>query len=282
MSSPGSSSVGAPAAATPQKRRKVSQKIVDSGVDHLLDNTEDKDRVYINKMLDEKHHSVTSFLAGMLRDGEVEKALERKQQTQVMHLLGPKMPDRLQGFLLKHFTRRYCRELVDLFIGSNLFPPGEKSVELCDDETYLGLVMYAIHGIGNMPVPIDHACSGYEEPMKLVHMQRYNQVSQGAPRLEGLTPDTTNDYVHYKRDPEDVTMVNLTLRPDCRIELPWTCQTIQKYSDWKLEEAYCYSSASIRSRAGGMNQCCSRSSTQTSSSSSTTRRSSSSLARVTS
>ena len=73
------------------KRRRSTRSAVEHGVDVLMESGVHQTRAYIIAELDRRPEEVTHFIADMLRDGEVEKAIERKRSASVRLVLGLKL-----------------------------------------------------------------------------------------------------------------------------------------------------------------------------------------------
>ena len=115
------------AAVTPKRKRAISERDVDRGLDRLVDNSEDTTLKYINETLESKSPEVADLIAKWLRDGDVERALARKKAQSMDAVLGPVIPERKQGFRLKHFKRRFLRVFVDMCAKTTLVPGYEAS-----------------------------------------------------------------------------------------------------------------------------------------------------------
>ena len=64
------------------KRRKIAKSQQATGADNLLSSAADKSRTYILKSLEgESRDDLAGLIADMIRDGDLDKALERTKKT---------------------------------------------------------------------------------------------------------------------------------------------------------------------------------------------------------
>lgn len=76
------STMGLLSTPTSSKKRKVGGRAVETGVDRMLSSGAESDLKYVTKELEDKPE-VLAEVARLLRDGELEKAIRRKQTAAV-------------------------------------------------------------------------------------------------------------------------------------------------------------------------------------------------------
>ena len=163
------------------KKRRVSQSDLNRGLDHMLERSIDKDADYVDSVIRGKF-DLSAFVASMLRDGEIQDALQRRGEAALTRALGRKMPPRSKKF--KNLSKTFAVELVELIKESKLFGDDEE-VDI-DADAIKTAVAVALRVTLDTNLPKEHDHPEYEGTLRLVLLQRARDVG-GMGRLAALT-----------------------------------------------------------------------------------------------
>jgi hypothetical protein len=168
-----------PAKKKPQSRVQKSSEV---GFDHILDNQEDADFIYVTRCLNERPR-LRAVVASLLRDGEIDRALMRRDSKAIAMQLGKPLTTRMKK--LKNLAPRLWTQLfnhLNNIEGDATFEP-----EGADPISHLEKMQFCCFALNSMPdtdVPKQHPCSEWEGPMLAVLKARCAEVG---PRLDSLT-----------------------------------------------------------------------------------------------
>ena len=212
--------------------RKRSRASLEGAVDNLLDGGINKTIEFVTNELKSRPHEVASFLANMLRDGEIEEALERKKAKAAV--LGDLVPLRKGGTKLKHMGRRFDKEMIEELVGKAAW--SDEHVEIL--RPVKAPQMCAILGValqqhGETLVPTTHAYAKYEGPLKAVLRERGEAMQN---RLRGKTAQQMVDLAHFVlvEGGEVEPRVDMPFHGKSLV-FPFTDQQINRGRPWKIE-----------------------------------------------
>ena len=236
------------------KRRKTSSAQVVMGAMNLVDSSAQKNRTYIAQQLEgEEKDELASMVADMLRDGDLEKALQAKKMQATARVLGPKLPKTKKGkTFFKMLGRRWDRQAVDAFLGSPLADQKVSTLKELPGPRYQQLVGMALNQDPENEVPMKHRHAAYEGPLIAVCLCQYKALGE---RLQGLTLKTAQTIAHFywsKDKPHVITAQWLNVGEGIRIPIPK--EEIEEHNDWEIVHAYSLQKAFFRSKVAGRSQ----------------------------
>ena len=234
------------------KRRKITKSQQATGADNLLSSAADKSRTYILKSLEgESRDDLAGLIADMIRDGDLDKALERKKKNSTIRALGPQLPMNKKGQTMwKMLGRRFDREVVEMIMEKTLFEKDEASLKLVSAKRFNEIICMALHQSPDSQVPTAHKYSQFENPLKAACLLRARQVG---PRLTSLTKENINDlaYFYWSVDkPLEITSEWL----QCVVKLPWPAQEMKEHADWLIIDGWSLKKATFQSESAGRSQ----------------------------
>ena len=253
MATPPVHAVTIPGAAyeTP-KKRKTTVTQLHTGVDNRLASSSGNTRTYINNMLGgDVNDDLASLVAEMLRDGDLQLALERKKTASVTKLLGRMIPMNKKGSTRwKMLGRRFDRTIVDNMAGAPLFTSDDASLKFANAKRYSHIVGMALNQAEGTEVPHSHDCARFEQPLVCVCMVRYKDCGE---RLKGITKESllTLAYFYYAPGTNKMVTAPWFLTVDQFIELPITNQELITFDDFVLENTHSIKQARVHSVKGG-------------------------------
>lgn len=196
------------------KKRKVRASAVQAGVDNLLVNSCQADKAYINRMLDE-NEAIVPVLASMIRDGEIDRALKRKETAALTQALGLKLNARCRKF--RNFTPRLWKLLLQNILGAKSLSDFAGDKDGFDDREVQHLCKFALGIVDDTPLPQVYDKAGYEGPLMSVLLARYKSQGQ---LLKNLSYDQLKAGVgYYMVDPADPTTMHVRGKPNLSFNL---------------------------------------------------------------
>lgn len=207
------------------KKRKVRSSAVAAGVDNLLVNSCQADKAYINRTLDE-NEAIVPVLACMIRDGEIDKAIQRKETAALTQALGLKLNPRCRRF--RNFTPRLWKLTFQNLVG---FKPiaefvGDKGG--FDDREIQNLCKFGLRISDNTPVPQKHDQAGFEGPLMSVLIARHQSL--GSPHRNLSYEQLKAGVGYYVRDPSDPTKMQVSGHPNLTFSLGYRRDFLQQMS----------------------------------------------------
>jgi hypothetical protein len=224
------------ATAADKKRRKTSIHQCHTAADNLLTSASDKSRTYIvHSLQGEENDELASLIADMLRDGDLNKALDRKRMSGKMRALGPLLPVNKKGQTTwKMLGRRFDRELVELLVGKSLFGKDESSLKLISGQRYNQLVCFAMHQHPDTEIPCSHSHAQHENPLKAVCLLRYEAMGK---RLVGLTKHTIQQLGHFLWKASSPLQLSTPVL-GVAVKIPMTMAEYGEADDWKVQDSW--------------------------------------------
>jgi hypothetical protein len=202
------SAVAMSAHSTP-KRVRLSEASTDVNIDSLILSVADADVKYCVTVLS-GNSELAAFCASMLRDRQLQKALDRKKQSSMQVKLGKVLPDRCKKF--RALPKKLCLNALMSITGDKLFDDdaadakGEGDSFVVDQKSLTRLLAYACKVTADTELPKTHQFNKHEGPTMCVLLARASQVD-AAQRLQGLNNANFYEFGNYAPYALDVTKV---------------------------------------------------------------------------
>ena len=193
------SAVAMSAHSTP-KRARQSESSTDGNIDCLILSVADADVKYCVTVLS-GNSELAAFCASMLRDGQLQKALDRKKQSSMQVKLGKVLPDRCKKF--RGLPKKFCLNALMSITGDKLFDDDAADAEgqgdsfVADQKSLTRLLAYACKVTTDTELPKTHQFNKHEGPTMCVLLARARQVD-AAQRLQGLNNANFRHLVHCR------------------------------------------------------------------------------------
>mmetsp|Transcript_111630 Transcript_111630/g.240657 ORF Transcript_111630/g.240657 Transcript_111630/m.240657 type:complete len:308 (+) Transcript_111630:55-978(+) len=205
------------------KKRMRSDALNQRGMMGMFESTEHADLAYINLCLQNKP-TLIPYLASLLRDGSMERALTSK-------LLGP-LPESLGKAL--SFRCKRMRNLPPRFwvlLWGRVCPDVVRdSVENLTALQHMHLAEFALEMAPDVALPTLHKSSGYEGPLLAVFMARLQDKGD---RIKNITRDQVDSmkygYFHFNPETKELKYMSGEIMNPGITEEQWS-----RAADWCL------------------------------------------------
>lgn len=161
--------------------RSRHQASADTGLDNILENQEQRDHSYIVRCLKERP-KLNGVLASMLRDGEIDRALARREQKEIRQQLG--RPIGARAKLMKHVAPRVWTTLLgalkNIPEGGFFEPAGQEAMSA---RQYFMFCLLAMNCTEDTPLPKSQPHADFEGPLIAVFTARARNIGD---RLQDL------------------------------------------------------------------------------------------------
>lgn len=184
--------------------RSRHQLSADTGLDNILENQEQRDFNYITKCLKDRP-KLYGILASMLRDGEIDRALARREQKDIRSQLG--RPIGARSKVMKHLAPRLWfslfQALKQLGEDQSFEPDG---AEPLNSRQVMSFCLLALNCTEDTPLPRSHAHPEFEGPLLAVLTARATRIGN---RLADLVYANRDSFGWAIFDPELPTQVSI-------------------------------------------------------------------------
>ena len=236
--------LGTPSTPKTLKKRRTSSRLVEVGVDRMLDSGLESDLKYINSELAEKPEFAAE-VARIIRDGELEKALARRQAAALQAQLGPKLHLRCKSF--NGLGKKYLRSLINAWKLPDVLVPDNYEGEEPDVDIMRRKVCFALQVCSDVNIPENYTCKGYEGPLALVLTEQYQVKGR---RLHGLTMDNISTYGWWAQDSGEPCKLNCAIL-GITVILNLSAAQVSEYTDWTLIDNEFFYLVRLVSEEGG-------------------------------
>lgn len=180
------------------------QVSADTGLDNILENQEQRDYAYIMRSLKDRP-KLNGILASMLRDGEIDRALARREEKEVRVQLG-----RPIGARSKAMKNLAPRVWTSLFRTLKNIPENEyfepANAEVLPARQTMMFCLFAMNCTEDTPLQRSHAHSDFEGPLHAVFVARARNYGD---RLADLVYANRDTFGWATFDPEAPTTVTI-------------------------------------------------------------------------
>lgn len=227
-----------------KKRRRVSARHEEQAILTSLAASESRDYDYISDTL-KARPDLTTYIARLLRDGALDKALNSRSQPIVPDTLGKKLPPRCKR--LRNLAPKFVTTLLDDFAGAQITVPSNADGSLgkpLGRELQLEMLQFALHASLDTPLPTQHRSAGYEGPLQSVLRRRY--IDMGG-RLRGKTANDfkNGNFGYFVWSPTDA--IRVTLLTGEKVSLNISVDFISQVSDWRVQDGWKVETSTLRS-----------------------------------
>lgn len=180
VSSPSEFTVSESATTTPQsKRRRQTTSAIEQSLSNTLESQRGRDIKYITETLEAGGTPLIQYIASLLRDGVLQRAMDKAGEAPTPARLGRKLPAKVRK--LKALPFLFKREVVISLVGCFADPPQAQPGQdeplgadevLRDGEQVNTLLRFALNADLDMPIPSTHAGAGFERPLMAVLQKR--------------------------------------------------------------------------------------------------------------
>lgn len=210
----------------PSKQRRTTEPKVSSGIDLVIKSATNSDIKYITHTLTSEGSGLTSFVASMLRDGEVQKALQRKKDSARKTKLGRRLAGRAKK--LRHLLAKFCKDFVlSLLQGRDPFE-GNEGHQDNEPKCWTEKLADSLRVTLDTELPSTHDYPRYEGSLQLVLAARAKGVD-ATKRLQGLTAANFKTFGVYEVSAENKRVVTPRFDRSRRIEL--LCWPAEYFTD---------------------------------------------------
>lgn len=185
---------------------------MEQGLQNVMSSQKDRDIEYCVEVLKSAEPGLATHLAGLLRDGSIQRAVQKANAPTAAKELGKMFPVKLRKFinLPVRFKLDLVMKLNKALRSGQMEPLGGWATgsdgsaaasasagsggdgDVCDlafsPEVLDAAISFALHQDMSNPVPSEHPGSRYENPMMDVCVARARQMGN---RLENVTPPTS-------------------------------------------------------------------------------------------
>lgn len=217
------------AAAAPTPKKRKSSAVNEVAFDTVVESTHHRDVAYVSSQI-KGDAEMASFLASMIRDGEVQRAIHRNKQSLLSATLGKKLPPRCKRF--KQLPKAMCQELVQFFLGRNLVF-GENQSEPTAMAWRTSLCV-GLRVTLDTALPSLQCYPEYEGTMKAVLVARGAQV-RASVCLTTLTEQNIEKFGNYVHNPDgDLKKVTCLFDNMAPITLPFPDSYFSPEFTWEV------------------------------------------------
>lgn len=176
----------------------------------------------------------------MLRDGELQKALNRKKQASLKRKLGRQLPDRCKRF--RGLPKKFCEAAITTILGRGLFRESDDEEEgagdssgMKDGKAWRRVLSYGLRVNTELDLPKQHRFAKYEGPLLLVLQKR---AADGGfeSRLQGITKSNFASLGNYMVSLADNTNIIGKFAGNATITLPWSAIEIGDAANLTIED----------------------------------------------
>ena len=212
--------------AQPTKTRRTSEAKVASGLDAVIDSALQADIDYVSRTLVSGGPKLASFVASMLRDGQIQKALASKEESAWKAAAGKKLADRVRK--MRHVPAKFAKEFVVEALGKNPAIKDDGTELAVDPRVWVEQMAYGLRVTLDVEIPQAHDSPRHEGALRMVFHARAEDVNLKE-RLRGLTPENIGSYGAYFVDPANPRQVVPRYMPSKIIQL--TCWPEAYFND---------------------------------------------------
>eukprot|EP00971_Amphidinium_carterae_P102156 2022094-Amphidinium_carterae.1 len=206
------------------KKRRLSNRDKEHGVDLLIDGTEEGDKQYIDKVLSQKPH-LLAHLASMLRDGSLEQGLQRKAAAKAQEFAP-------SSYMMKHVGVKFLREALSAMC-PKVFTEESMTTWNLNMTDCLNLVTFATGQTGDSFLP--HKQMQESKRLLVARYQKLGCRLDTADFRSGWS--TTGYFQQGHRETNELNLLYCAFGSTTDyVTLPVSNEEMQKYTDWKLEE----------------------------------------------
>lgn len=146
------------------KRRRVSAATEESALLTSIAASKTRDYDYICATIKDQSE-LSSYIARLLRDGALNRALASRSAPTISAELGKKLPARTKR--MRHLSYKFLSTFFDKVAQHPLYEPADDGRPLwtMNREIQLDLMQFVLHVWADAEIPHTHAGSGYEEPL---------------------------------------------------------------------------------------------------------------------
>lgn len=241
-------------APSPGAKKPRTNTRVESSVDSLLDDAEDKDFLYVQRCLFNQPR-LSALVASWLRDGELDRALARKDSRDVRAVLGAPLATRckkMKGIPPRVF-KAVWRGITDPDpLSGETFEP-EDSEPLDMQTVIIPLLMWAMRTTPEAPIPSTHEKAGFEGPLYDVLMARYTEQGR---ILDGITYAKVGEYGKYFCvNKDDKTKIDFKSgKAEFQIQLPFANDYMKGLTELRIASNHLLREAELVEPSQGFSQ----------------------------
>lgn len=242
------SSTGTPNSSA--KRRRQGSSALAKGVDILLEGSSSKDRAYILACLDSRPQ-LLPFIASMLRDGDIDRALQRRNQQQIAAVLGNKLGAKVKKH--RHLSPKFVDKAIETLAGRKVFDDAAdgKARNAPTASKKLEVLMFALHTLPDTALPTGHKHDRYEGALLKVMASRHTAMGE---RIKGLSWEKFDDIGFWGWAPSTPTIVQCKLDPSLKLRLPFAADFMKALKGVHIKANYDLASAALTATADGFSQ----------------------------
>lgn len=236
-----------------KKRRQSGTSLVNKGMDNLLEGSMQKDRQYIISCLDDRPQ-LLPLVASMLRDGDIDRALQRRKLADLVAVLGNKLGSKVKKH--RNLPSRFVDKALNALVGTALF--GDEAAEqpappggMPSAARRLEVLLFGLGTTADTPLPKGHAHSEYEGPLLKVMDRRHSDMGN---RLKGVTLAQFAAIGYWSWSSSDPTNVKSQVRAGVVVKLPYAAQFMLALEGARIEKNHMEHGANLISTREGFCQ----------------------------